>query len=290
MSRYAPQQLRNGAVLPSGLDLRKRGQPVPMTPKKGPYRAIVLATYVSTDDGNLRRKSVECDVVLVRTNLPLKGVPVQQRVHGLNDADLWIPRATSKTVTGAPLEETETLYDDYDGDLVLVDFIEGDPEFPVITGALSHEQTKRKIVAGSGWQEGDTGSRGIAHTRERYLHHRGTEFRINESGDVLFDTVGSYGSNDAEVPSPTGGQIRFRVKDAQRFTVECNGIDVLEVYKDGTGVHVDVGEGATEPMVLGSILKAVLSALTVPTAFGPSGTPINAASFDTFLSLLHHVR
>lgn len=46
-------------------------------------------------------------------------------------------------------------------------------------------------------------------------------------------------------------------------------------------------EAAAQKMVLGDILKTVLEALTVPTAMGPSGTPINAASFSSFLSSKH---
>jgi len=44
------------------------------------------------------------------------------------------------------------------------------------------------------------------------------------------------------------------------------------------------GSGATQPFVRGTDLKTALSALTVPTGVGPSGTPINAANFDSFLS------
>lgn len=290
VARYKPQRMAGGVVLPSSLDMRPRHTPLPLEPRKGPFRAVVLQTYVSTDSDSFRKKTIECDVVLTKTHVPLNNVAVMQRSHGLNDADLWIPRPTTKTVSLAPLQ-ADTLYDDYDGDLVLVDFIEGDSEYPIITGALSHEQTKRKIVTGSGWSEGDPTSRGTAHTRERYIHHRGTEFRINEGGDLLIDTVGAYGSDDNESPLPgVGGQIRLRLKDLLRFTVECNGVDVFEIYKDETGVHCDVGEGALEPMVLGNILKTILSALTVPTSFGASGTPINAATFDQFLAIIGRVK
>lgn len=63
--------------------------------------------------------------------------------------------------------------------------------------------------------------------------------------------------------------------------------------------HIYLGDAnASEPMVLGSKLKAIVSdiidgilALTVPTGFGPSGTPLNAVTFtrikarlDEFLS------
>lgn len=49
----------------------------------------------------------------------------------------------------------------------------------------------------------------------------------------------------------------------------------------------DQSSTAAQPLVLGNTLLSLLSALTVPTAMGPSGTPINAASFATFLSATH---
>lgn len=291
MARYTPQRLTNGVVVPGGLDLRPRGQPLPLESTKGPYRAVVMQTYVSTDAQSYRRKSVECDVVLTKIHRRLPRVPVLQRNHGVNSADLWVPRATERTVSLAPLEETSTLYDDYDGDFVLVDFIEGVAEHPVIIGALSHEQTKRKIILGTGWSEADLGaSRGTAHTLERYVHHRGTEFRINQMGDVLIDTVGSYGADDTETTPAGAGQVRVRLKDLQKFTIECDGVDVLEVYKDLDGVHIDAGEGATEKMVLGDKLLAKMSAIQVGTAFGLSSTPVNAAEFTEFLSTQHRVK
>jgi len=44
---------------------------------------------------------------------------------------------------------------------------------------------------------------------------------------------------------------------------------------------------ATHQQVLGDILKTLLEQLTVPTALGPSGTPINAPAFAQFLSQRH---
>jgi hypothetical protein len=46
---------------------------------------------------------------------------------------------------------------------------------------------------------------------------------------------------------------------------------------------------AAQAVVLGNQLQTILGALTVPTAMGPSGTPINAANFPNFLSTKHDV-
>jgi phage baseplate assembly protein V len=61
----------------------------------------------------------------------------------------------------------------------------------------------------------------------------------------------------------------------------------FRVYLNETGGVLIGSDAATHAMVLGDQLKTSLDALTVPTAMGPSGTPINAASFTNFLSTKH---
>ncbi len=53
---------------------------------------------------------------------------------------------------------------------------------------------------------------------------------------------------------------------------------------------IEMARGATEAMVLGNTLNANLLALTVPTAFGPSGPPINAGAFSQHLSTKQKVK
>lgn len=289
----APIKMQSGGVLQSGMGLQQRGARKPFGDLRGPYRAIVLNTYMPTDDGNQLKRYVECDVLLVERVIPIRNAVVQQAVYGENEAAPWVPRATKRVISSQvalnfdasdPTTPFPAL-DDLDGDVVLVDFIEGNIHMPVITGALPHDQSKRKIVLGGGWSESDHGStRGTAQSREHYLCWRGTELRINETGDLLIDTVGAHNDDAGEDPSTGMGQVRVRIKKGQHFTVECAGTDTLEVYQDALGVHVDVGEGATEHGVLGDVLKTLLTALTVSTPFGPSSTPLNAASFPTFLA------
>lgn len=272
--RFQTQRMQNGVVVQAGLDQRPRNMPLPLDTNRGPYRAVVLNVYASVDPQSFRRKSIECDLRTIKGNVTITHAVVLQKSHGVDDADCWFPRPSTKTVTGAPLESS-TLYGDYDGDIVLVDFIEGSSEFPVVIGALPHEQSLRKPIAGPGWSEADLGvTRGVPMLDERYSRHGGAEIRTNSQGDVLIDTVDAL-----------SGQVRIRLKDLQKFTIASGTADILEVYKGVDGLlHVDLGEGATEEMVLGGKLLQKLTALTVSTAFGPSSTPINAAEFPEFLS------
>lgn len=56
------------------------------------------------------------------------------------------------------------------------------------------------------------------------------------------------------------------------------------LYIDEAGIVTLGSDVSTEHAVLGDTLVKLLSQLSVPTAMGPSGTPINAAAFHTALS------
>lgn len=65
------------------------------------------------------------------------------------------------------------------------------------------------------------------------------------------------------------------------------GEPAIVLKQDGT---IEIGQGATEKLVLGDTLVAAIQSLTVPTALGPSGPPINAAAFPPALSPLGRVK
>lgn len=282
-----PQRLRSGAVVQSGIGLqpRKRG----LDPEASPYRAIVVATRTIDDPDNLRGVSVECDVVLVSNQVAFQSVPVVQTQHGVNNAHgLWVPRPTTRIVNGngevlnlsRQLSRRGTFigpptdFSTVDGDMVLIDFIERNQDFPIIVGCLPHQQSNRRVRDGNGWREGDDSSRGEMRPDEYYVHHYGAEMRINEQGDVLIDTVGAYDDPSTEDDSVSTGQVRVRLKDDLKFTIECDGEDVLEVFKDGTGVHVHLGENAIESIVLGDSFMTLFNAHTHSSAVGPTGPPM----------------
>jgi len=308
MSRWRTLRLPSGAVVPAGLDGRYGREARPLAPRSTLARAIVVNTYVTdnpTDPANgkpLSRSvtSVECDVVLIRSNVPLSRVPVLQKQHGVNNAHtLWIPRESTRNVkTGedvsfqpvGPRGETNppaSLFANLDGDHVLVGFIEGDHEYPVIVGAFTHENTNR-LPKGApdsiGWEEGDDSTRGSPYRNEYYTSHYGSEVRVNAQGDVLIDTVGAFTDPATEDASGDVGQVRIRVKNSRRFTVEMDGTDVLEVWKDGSQVRIDLGEGATERVVLGDSFRDFLNDFltnyfdqhTHSSGTGTTGTPLPA--------------
>lgn len=294
---------RGGAVIQSGLDPRPKGAvPLMRMPTLVPYRAVVLNTYVTDEDDNRSGVAVECDVLLIRSNFRLARVPVKQVNHGRNNAWApWIPRPSTRVIsTGAEVNFTTRsargtpqgeapVPSDLDGDLVIVEFMEGDPDRPLITGALSHDQNLRRITgvvsdadASLGWKEGDY-RQGSPRRNEYFISHYGSELRINGQGDVLVSTVGAFDDPTEEDASGSVGQVRIRVKDSRRFTVEMDGTDVFEVWKDGSQVRIDLGEGATQKIPLGddytTALKNALDAIDsmLQTLSTATPAPPNAA-------------
>lgn len=297
--RWEPMQTTGGVVLQSGMGMRTRAERFsPEAPVRGPYRALVVHTFVSDEKDNSGEHQVECDVVLVHSNALIKSVPVLQRGHGLNNVGgLWVPKAATRTVSGDPLnlssvysptgeyQNPPSALDDSDGDMVLLDFIEANRNYPVIVGALPHERSKREVIDGTGWTEGGAGSeRGTPQKHEAYRRHAGTEERINADGDYLLDTVGATADTEDETPG-AGGQVRIRVKSSQRLTVEMDGTDVLEVFESGGQVRIDLGAGAAERLVLGDTFMALFNSHTHPTGVGPSGAPIQPMGSSHLSSL-----
>lgn len=273
-----PRRLRTGVVVQGGLGVHEREQPRNrLNPYQRPYRALVVNSRVVGEEGQVRGLSVECDVVLprMRANFMIYNVPVAQNQHGVNNLhDLWVPRPTTRVIgddtATLNLQRTHsrrgtfiaagTPLGNCDGDMVLLDFIEGNADYPIITHALPHERSNRVVRAGEGWREGESDTRGNPRRDELYTHHYGAEIRVNEQGDVLIDTVGAYSAPSTEDASVSSGQVRFRVKDSQRFTVSIgDDEDVLEVWKSGGQLRIDLGEGAGERLVLGDSFKTFLN-------------------------------
>lgn len=91
-------------------------------------------------------------------------------------------------------------------------------------------------------------------------------------------------SDAIAIPSlrPSSAPISDLANLGDNCRIGFEGGDPAIVLKpDGT---MEFGEGATESMLLGDTLVSALQDLKVPTAFGPSGTPINALEFPEALS------
>lgn len=311
MQGWKPYRTRSGNVIQSGLNPQPMKVVMGDLPPLAKYKAIVTKTYVSDDSENFSGLLVECDVILVTTSIPIPRVPVLQSNHGINNVhNMWVPKPTTRSLEengelnfrkkgpDGAFTGPVTSYDQVDGDMVIVEFLEGDKDSPAITAAFPHRRTNRVVVDGTGWSEGDESTRGAPQRDEYYSHHQGTELRINQSGDVLVDTRGAYSDLETEDPETGQGQIRMRLKEGQKFTVQAGDIDVLEVYEQNGEVHIDLGENATEQLVRGNRLVAWVANHIHPTGTGPTVQPNPISGGETvypttnkatFLSGIHKV-
>lgn len=216
-------------IYSEGMKVRPKGQAAKRR-YFAKYRAVVINTYATDEQQNTSSYQVRCDILLVRSQIPLANVPVLAPA-GVNDAQPWTPTPTTGTFSGNPLnlrtfskrgtfEGNPTPLSDLNGDHVLIEFIEGDPDFPMIVGKLPHQFTNRAVIDGDGWSDASQDTqRGTPEKREAYFRHWGTEVRVNASGDVLVDTVGATPDIVTEVPSPTGGEVRVRMKRGQEAII-----------------------------------------------------------------------
>lgn len=304
MSRYQARTTAAGAVLQGGLDPRPRAPDGPTV--RGPARAVVVAVRVSDSQGkSVRPWPVEADVILARSGQLVRNVPVAQPRWGIVDASPWVPHPATRvaTATGGELNVTSALtargsvqteltpLDAIDGDTVLVDWIEGDWRFPVVIAAMPHPATARTVVEGDGYDEADQAAttRGVAQSRELFHRFGGVELRVSRQGDVLIDLEGATADEVEEDPAQGNGSIRLRIKEDRRVTVQVGGVDALELWHDGSGIRIDLGEAAGERLVLGdSLLQFLQDFLTNeyathvhPTGTGPSGAPTVAPTLPT---------
>jgi len=115
----------------------------------------------------------------------------------------------------------------------------------------------------------------------------GISHRAGAGAEGVYLAVGAENANGIVISvSRRGVRVKASMAGGTVVYAEVGSNADVELRPDGTG-GVKVGLNPEQRMVLGDALKTWLSAMTVPTAMGPSGTPINAAAIDTFLSTLH---
>ncbi len=117
--------------------------------------------------------------------------------------------------------------------------------------------------------------------------------RVYVSARTNVDTTfGTTGIGAAAQPSSTVGIIadEIRIKARRGMKIVSTADAVIE------GANILVGNNATQKAVLGDLLVSVLGdlitaikAITVPTAVGPSGIPINFAAFDAISARLNNI-
>lgn len=313
-------RMPRGARLPAHLAHRSTARPA-----DGAARAAAgltvrgLVTAVTYPDAASARSlgfdpsavtGVLCDVQVIepRYRSILKSVPIATRSGGVNDHEVWVPRAASQPIAGVDFN----LYDDSlgqgtattdtDGDFVLVQFLGNDFQNPIIVGQVPHPRTKRRPSANDPTK----------YTYRRYI--RGVAIGIKDDGNVEIDlsaaSDGAILPDGSEVPSLLAGNLdlifqpgaKLTVKDSTvsapervilgdtyvtdentLLTAEATFLTALGVYAAAIQAIADPGNAAT-PTLLAAITSLQTAITTrqgaITTALG-SGLPYLSSHLET---------
>lgn len=231
---------------------------MPYSPRRevypGPTRGVVVE--VQTDP-------LTCTVLLARGGVVR--APVAQRGSSVSNVARWIPAAAqTNMVTGAAVRLDQTGVSpppaditDLDGDIVLIDWIEGDIERPIITHSLEHPRATRAVLPSvpvlPATAQRDQG------VVERLVAHQGTTARIDRNGNVSVDARRAGVANDRQSYRPEAGEVSGVVDVALRVGGEAQirGVDGerlfrLRVTEDGPTLVI--GDGAERVLLAGPFI------------------------------------
>ncbi|HUT76980.1 MAG TPA: hypothetical protein VM285_04800 [Polyangia bacterium] len=286
-------------------------------------RAVVIQTYFADDpsisasyrdlEGGFPREIKAVSASVLTYGRPgrhafLPRVPVVQARHGLNDhQSLWIPRPTTVDLStgNAPIlpdghqGDREQTGDptNFDGEHVLVTFIDNDSQQPIIIGSLPHPRANYRMVAAEGEK-----------VRSRF---RGVESSIDQDGNVLVETyAANSGAIDPDldgleppVLDSTHGNVsvnmsaaaelnvrgvdqngtneafRLRVKDGEFFISFGQGATLVVNEKDANAQLI-LGDGTSSGMLFeafqawwNTVVVATHDVHLHPSGMGPTGPP-----------------
>jgi hypothetical protein len=254
---YAGQRLQHGTPW--------RSRSAPALDAQGVLlRGVVVATYVTDDDNHPAVDpptgddpvAVYCDV-LVYSSIPgqrlhiLRQVLVSQPFGGMHTGMVWKPKATTASLVDDLDINGGSVPAYFDGDHVLVGFLDNDMSLPVVLRALPHPSLD------FGNEDKESGQRmkmTLVDGAPLYLKNRGTVFGVTDTGDAIIDTRYAHDGEFDDVgqePAPAtdgsvGHQIQRLALDSVH-TVELQDMsDVNPVTKtsqtitrDGVNVRVD---------------------------------------------------
>lgn len=274
---YQPAKLNSGALLQAGIPTRRQVRNT-ADPQGILLRGVVTATYLIDDPGHPLADSdihsptaVYCDVLAYGRVSGVKFIPkalVSQDAGSMHRGRAWKPRAATRDILGNTLSDKTNPWD-MDGDHVLVGFMEGNFNQPVILRGIPHPR------ADVGQEDESAGHRirlKVADGDPDFWKHRGAFYGISDDGDFVVDLTQAYATeldDVGEQPTPpddgTTGNYRINLPDNSKLTVAINGAAEVSV---AVGEHL-----ATLYTTGGTGMKAAHDLHVHPTGTGPSGVP-----------------
>jgi hypothetical protein len=214
---------------------------------------------------------------------------VSQNHGGIHSGKVWKPRAATMDITGSPMDLNKgTNPANLDGDHVIVEFLDGNFNQPIITGALPHPQ------ADLGNEQKDAGHRMRLKKTDGdpdFWKHHGAFYGVSDDGDFVVDLTEAWAGgdlqSDGKEPAVAGdgttGNYKVRLPAGASFTIELDTGENLKLeLKDG-GAKFTLGDGAVSIAIADYLqtlygnFKTIYDVSSHPTGTGPSGPPTVAA-------------
>ncbi len=147
------------------------------------------------------------------------------------------------------------------GDEVLVAFVHGDMRYPIVLGGLYNGEDKPPTARTEGRDQK------IIRTRH------GHEVLLDDTQSKAAVRITSAAGHVVELDDQ-GKAIRITAAEGGSVTVTAQGEITLKAPKlTVDSPSIDLGGGATEPLVLGNALLQAFNTHTHPSAAGPTGPP-----------------
>jgi len=197
-------------------------------------RGVVIATYVIDDKDypdpavtdTAEPVAVYCDILCYTSIpgtrwIPLPKVMVSQDKGSMHNGRVWKPKAATIDVLGNKLQvDGETNPANFNGDHVLVGFLDGNKNQPIILGGIPHPSHNIGNLERS---KGHRNRLKVADGDPDFFKHHGTFYGVDTNGDWLTDTTfandGTLDSTGHEADPPTdgkGAQKALLPKDAEK--------------------------------------------------------------------------
>lgn len=207
------------------------------------FRGVVTATYVIDDpehpsltlDPNVPPVAVYCDVLVYSSMANqrfsmLKQVLVSQEVGAMHHGRIYKPKATTVDIASQTLDPDHASNPaNMDGDHVLVGFIDGSTNTPVILRGIPHPS---RDVGNTGKEIGNRMQLKVADGDPDFWKHHGSYYGIEDNGDYTVDTTfansGEVDAGGVEPAPPTDGS------GSQRFWLEQNAEHEVTLWDMGT--------------------------------------------------------
>lgn len=188
-----PKHLQDGSVLPSGIPVEPR-EPNAHYKKYGLYKGVVLDVYYPDDDKNSNGERLEYEIRV--DGHRYTNVIDVSALGGIYNYSQIVRKIVEKT------EGKESSYDNkLDGEIVVVGFLDGNSNVPIIMGGIEHnrhpEYTDAKLTRALG--------------RRARFEYNGMEVEVDKDGTLTISQVGLKDFKEGEIQNPDAVGAKFSI-------------------------------------------------------------------------------